>query len=107
MSRQSYLESIAPIIGRDGVVDILASSERDARIILTRLASLSGKSESHDTRSEFHALKGIALNLGLDRTAAAIAANAGAIGAHPSSLIRGLTELFNEELAEVRTRLLG
>src|SRR5690606_9454581 len=101
---QGYLEGLVPIIGREAVLEVLESSEHDASTIIARMQDEANTSLPL-LKEHLHALKGIALNLGLDASGRALADASQHSLPEAILLKKKIPELLAKELGEIRQRL--
>lgn len=103
-AEQSYLEGLVPVLGRKAALEILESSERDASAIIARMQD-EVNTDLLVLKGHLHALKGIALNLGLDASVRALADASQHSLPEAILLKEKIPKLLAKELGEIRLRL--
>lgn len=102
---KSYLEGLAPLLGKQGVLDVFSQSQEDLGELMSGLARLLADGPMTSSAAQLHAIKGIALNMGLVRTADfASSSYTQAELSHPGFIAR-LEALVTEETTEVLAKL--
>lgn len=102
---RSYLEGLVPMLGKQGVLDVFSQSQEDLSELMSGLDRLLADGSVASANAQLHAIKGIALNMGLVRTAdLASASHTQEELAHPR-FIACLDALVTEETEQVLAKL--
>lgn len=102
---RSYLEDLAPILGKQGVLDVFAQSQEDLSDLMSGLGRLLADGPIASSNAQLHAIKGIALNMGLTRTADFASARYTQAELAQPRFMACLDALVTEETAQVLAKL--
>lgn len=103
----SYLDAIAPLVGKEGLAAIIEASEADARSLLAALRAQLMAQDVAGVHATLHALKGITRNVGMERTGRLIDDGPPDSVATSGDFCDQLTATFSDELASIRRSVLG
>lgn len=105
MAGKSYLEQMAPAMGKEAVLQAFAQSAQDLRGALAAMKQAIADGALADAQAHRHTMKGIALNMGLSETAAIMASDSVDDDLVDTRFGQRAAALIEWEIAAVREKL--